>query len=103
VDALVAGPPRPTIRTLSLGDYRTRMPALDRLWAKLPGLRELELFGPGALPGGLAEVAPRLTRLRLCCELDPTPLGLFDGPPVPRLRALELRLGGDEYFSSAHA
>ena len=103
VDALVAGSARPTIRKLSLGDYRTRMPALDRLWAKLPGLRELELFGPGVEPGGLVDVASRLTRLRLCCELDPRPLALFEGSPLPRLRALELRLGGDEYFSSTHA
>jgi uncharacterized protein (TIGR02996 family) len=100
IDVLLAGPRRPSIRRLTLGDYRTRMPVLDRVWAKLPGLRELELLGPNIEIAGLASALPRLARLRLCCELDPTPLRAFEGPPFPSLRTLELRLGGHDYFRS---
>lgn len=90
---------RPTIRTLTLGDYRTRMPALERLWPRLPGLRELELLGPAIVIAGLANAVPRLARLRLCCELDPTPLKAFE-QSFTALRTLELRLGGHDYFES---
>lgn len=100
VQAIADGPPRAVIRKLTIGDYRTTMPALDQLWAKLPGVRELELLGPGIVIDGLATALPRLARLRLCCELDPAPLSAFAGPAFPALRALELRLGGHDYFSS---
>jgi hypothetical protein len=100
VDTLLAGPPRPSLRALSLGDYQTPMPALQGLWPKLPGLCELELCGPGI---ALLELPARLTRLRLCCELDPSPLHLFAADPLPRLRALELRLGGHDYFGPRYA
>jgi len=100
VQAITAGSPRPAIRKLTLGDYRTSMPALDRLWGKLPGLRELELLGPGIGITDLATALPRLARLRLCCELDPTPLSAFAGPAFEGLRTLELRLGGHDYFTS---
>ncbi len=98
VEALVSGPPRPTIRALTLGDYRTPMPDLDRLWSRLPGLRELALLGPKIVIETLATAVPHLTRLQLACELDPSPLRAFRGPTFTNLRALELRLGGDDYF-----
>jgi hypothetical protein len=103
VQGLVGGPPRPVIRKLTLGDYRTTMPALERLWEKLPGLRDLELLGPGIGLNELAVALPRLARLRLCCELDPTPLGAFEGTTFMGLRTLELRLGGHDYFKSIEA
>ena len=98
VEVLLAGPPRPTIRALSLGDYVTPLPepgALARLAAKLPGLRELALFGPGLRAEALVELAPRLTRLRLASELDPSAVAGLHRLSFPRLRALELRLGGE--------
>jgi uncharacterized protein (TIGR02996 family) len=99
VGALLDGPPRPNIRKLTLGDYRTSMPELDRVWAKVPGLRELELLGPNIWIEGLGAALPRLARLRLCCELDPMPLLAFDEATFPGLRTLELRLGGHDYFA----
>ncbi|HVI00341.1 MAG TPA: hypothetical protein VM869_16605 [Enhygromyxa sp.] len=97
--ALTAGPPRATLRKLTLGDYRTPVPALDKLWPKLPELRDLELLGPGIELRELATGLPKLVRLRLCCELDPTPLRAFEGSAFSGLRALELRLGGHDYFA----
>ncbi|MFO7566007.1 MAG: hypothetical protein R6X02_25410 [Enhygromyxa sp.] len=103
LEQLVAGPPRPSIRALTLGDYRTPMPRLERLWSKLPGLRELELLGPKIVIAGLATALPQLERLRLCCELDPSPLRAFESAVCPNLRTLELRLGGDDYFGRFEA
>ena len=103
VETLARGPARPTLRKLILGDYRTRMPALDRLWPKLPGLRELELLGLGIVIDKLAVAVPRLARLRLCCELDPTPLRAFADSIFPSLHTLELRLGGSDYFGQIEA
>lgn len=100
VEALLSGPPRPSVRALTLGDYRTPMPALDRLWARVPGLCELALLGPSIAIGTLAIAGSRLTKLRLACERDPSPLRAFSGPPFASLRTLELRLGGDDYFGT---
>ena len=104
VEALVAGPVRPSIVGLVVGDYRTPMARLDQLWSRVPNLRTLELNGAGIVLDGMAGALGRLSELRLRCELDPTPLRVFArgrGELFGALRRLAVRLGGDRYWEDA--
>ncbi|NVB40214.1 hypothetical protein G6O69_20395 [Pseudenhygromyxa sp. WMMC2535] len=102
--ALVAGPLRPALRALTLGNYRASLEGLAEagadLAARVPELRQLSLRGPGcALDSLLGPAAlPALTQLHVDCELDPLPLRALASAPRPGLRRVELRLGGRRYF-----
>jgi hypothetical protein len=102
VEALVAGPVRPSLVSLVVGDYRTPMPKLEAVWSRVPKLRTLELNGPGIVIDGLAAALPTLAELRLRCELDPSPLRAFGrGVVFAKLRRLAIRLGGERYWEDA--
>ncbi len=93
---------RPSVHTLVLGDFTHPVGELASIAAKLPNLRSVELCGPGIDLAGALALLTSLDTLRLSCEGDFLPaLQQLGAQTLPKLRSLQLRLGGVGYASGS--